>query len=143
MRRRLKMDVLKPAPSGGGRMVHESSSSPVEALTRWYGTRHRRQRGAAGLSRLGYVLRWEDGPPGREGEDATRAIRRYHLTSRYLEQAIRRTDEVRGLPDRSFNWWRCPRGQGADSLSDLDRTNLRDAVWWLLSRSGEALDAID
>jgi hypothetical protein len=88
-----------------------------------------------------YVLRWEDGPPRPEDEDAARAIRRYELTSRYQNRARRRAGDERSLPGPFVELLALTREHEGADLSDVDRTNMRDVIWWLLSKAGAALDA--
>ena len=137
------MDVLKPSTqwcwSDGPREFRLPGAS-LDALARALAVEG---NGASLAYRgWGYVLGWDDGPPGPEDEQAARAIRRYHLASHRQEHAIRPADGLSGLPGPFVQLVALPRDdQGAD-MSDLDRTNLRDAVWWLLTRAAAALDAI-
>jgi hypothetical protein len=138
------MDMLKPSTQWcwpDGPREFKLPGASLDALARALAAEG---SGALLLYRgWGYVLRWEDGPPGPDEQDAALAVRRYHLTSRHHDQAIRRQDELSGLlPGPFVQLAALPReDQGAD-LSGPGRTNLRDAIWWLLSKAGAALDAI-
>jgi hypothetical protein len=96
-----------------------------------------------------YVLSWNDGPPRPEDGEAARATRTFELTSRYQNRGQRRPGDERSLPGPFTEVAALTRDdQRTDledrrtDLPDVDRTNLRDAVWWLLSRAGSALDAV-
>jgi hypothetical protein len=83
-----------------------------------------------------------DRPPIPEDEDAARAVRRYELTSRYQNQAGLKADDGRSLPGPFVEQVALSREDQGAGLWDVDRTNMRDAIWWLLTKAGAALDAI-
>jgi hypothetical protein len=143
MRRRLKMDVLKPStewcwPNGPPEVRLPGGSLDTLARALVAG-----DSGALLVYRgWGYVLQRTDEPPRPEDEDAARGIRRYKLTSRYQNQAGLQADDRRSLPGPFVELVALTReDQGAD-LSGVDRTNMRDAIWRLLTKAGVALDAI-
>jgi hypothetical protein len=91
----------------------------------------------------GYVLGWEDRPPGRENEDAARAIRSYELAFLRQNRAAAESGEKRTPPGPFVEAVALTReGQGAD-LVEADHRNLRDAISRLLDKAGAALDAVD
>jgi hypothetical protein len=143
MRRRLKMDVLKPSTEwcwADGPREFRLPGGSLDGLTRALAAEG---SGALLVHRsCGYVLQWEDGPPRPKDQDAVRAIRRYHLTSRYRNQAIRRTDEGCSLPGPFEQLVALTHENQEADLADRECSNLRDAIWWLLSRAEAALDAI-
>ena len=126
MRRRLRMDVLKPStewcwlngprefalPGGNlDALCRALAAAPDEAPLVYRGWE--------------YVLRWQDGPPRPEDDDTARAVRSYELTSRFQNRAQRLTGDEQGA-----------------HASDRATTNLRDALWTLLATAAAALDAI-
>jgi hypothetical protein len=143
MRRRVKWDVLKPSTEwcwpGGPQEVRLPGGS-LDALARAL------VAGDSGAlliyRRWGYALRWEDRPPGRENEDAARAIRRYKLAYRHQDRAGMGTADETTPPGPFVRAAAlCREDRGAD-VADVDRTNMRDAIWRLLDEAGAALDEI-
>jgi hypothetical protein len=143
MRKHPRMDVLKPStewcwPEGPTefRLPGASLDALARALV------------AAGSEALlvyrgwGYLLQRVDWPPIPEDEDAARAVRRYELTSRYQNQAGLKADDGRSLPGPFVEQVALSREDQGAGLWDVDRTNMRDAIWWLLTKAGAALDAI-
>jgi hypothetical protein len=143
MRRRLKMDVLKPStewcwPYGPPEVRHPGGS--LNSLARALVVA---DSGALLVYRdWGYVLRWVDGLPRPEDEDAARAIRRYELAPRDQDQAASKADERRSLPGPFFDVVTLTREDRGADLSDADTTSIRDVIWWLLSKAAAALGAI-
>ena len=143
MKRRLDTDGLEPStewcwPDG----PHElrMPGAPLDGLVRGLVTA---DSGALLVHRgCGYVLRWEDEPPGSGEMDDVRAVRRYSLTSRYRNRAIRREDEGCVLPGRVEELAVLRGEDRAADLSDADSRAMRDAVWWLLSSAEAALEAL-
>jgi hypothetical protein len=99
---------------------------------------------AAALSyaRWGYALSWSDLPPRQEDENAVRAIREYKLTYKYENRAGMEADDQTTAPGPFVRVAALSReGQGAEPW-DVERRNMRDAIWRLLDEAGAALDAI-
>ncbi len=150
MRRRLRMDVLRPSTEWcwlHGPTEFALPGASLDALARALAAEG---DGAVLVCRgWEYVLSWTDGPPRPDDGAAARATRTFELTPRHQNRAQRRPGDERSLPGPFTEAAALTReGQGADledrrtDLPDVDSTNLRDAVWWLLSRAGSALDAV-
>jgi hypothetical protein len=93
-------------------------------------------------ARWGYALRWSDLPPRQEEQAAVRAIREYKLTYHHQNRGGMETDDRRAPPGPFIQVVAlCREDQGAD-LSDVDRRNMRDAIWRLLDEAGAAVGAI-
>ena len=140
MREHLRWDVLKPStrwcwPDGPPevRLPGGSLGALAMALV---------AADAAALSytRWGYVLRWSDLPHRHEDGDAVRAIREYKLTYQCQHRAEMEADDQTAAPGPFVKVAVVSREEA--DLSDVDRRNLRDAIWRLLDEAGAALDAI-
>ena len=143
MRRRLRMDVLKPSTEWcwlNGPREFALPGGSLEALSRALAA----APDEAPLVYRGweYVLRWQDGPPRPEDDDTARAVRSYELTSRFQNRAQRLTGDERALPGPFVELVALTGDEQGAHASDRATTNLRDALWTLLATAAAALDAI-
>lgn len=143
MRERPRMDVLKPSTDWCWPDGPPEVRLPGGSLGELVGALVAADSGALLVYRTWrYVLLWVDRPPGPEDEDAAREIRSYKLTF-MLQNPVAREPGRQSTPPGPFvEAVALTRGdRGADS-SRVDSTSARDAIWRLLDKSAEALDAI-